>query len=94
MEQLQGRGCLAERGVEGRGRGRGREGLGWVGLGWQAWLWGFLIKVGLVVPLMKVQAGGLLRSATLMALGGREVRMRGGRAAPSLAFGPASTKKH
>lgn len=46
-------------------------------------LWGFLIKVGLVVPLMKVQAGGLLRSATLMALGEGEGRAEGGRGWPS-----------
>lgn len=42
----------------------GRDGMGWVTRGWArkgfSQHWGLLIKVGLVDPLMKVQARGLL----------------------------------
>lgn len=40
--------------------------------------WGFLIKVGSVDPLMKVQARGLLRSSTLMAPGAAALGDGGG----------------
>lgn len=64
--------------------------------------WGFLIKVGSVDPLMKVQARGLLCFSTLMArrgekeggkvVGGGGGREEGGRKEEGV--GPVRSKKH